>query len=71
VETNPFFRPWWNYWHTIDRKVASGEAARRYYSARESLQYLEHQVSFILMDLHMTANFLIQRTYDIDTVMNH
>ena len=35
VETNPFFRPWWNYWHTIDRKIASGEAARRYYSAKE------------------------------------
>jgi NTE family protein len=21
VETNPFFRPLWNYWHTIDRKL--------------------------------------------------
>jgi NTE family protein len=35
VETNPFFKPWWDYWHTIDREVASGEAARRYYSAKE------------------------------------
>ena len=31
TETNAFFRPWWNYWHTINREVASGEAARRYY----------------------------------------
>ena len=35
IETNPFFKPWWDYWHTIDREVASGEAARRYYSAKE------------------------------------
>ncbi|MGA7692814.1 MAG: hypothetical protein WCA61_10945, partial [Nitrososphaeraceae archaeon] len=35
AETNPFFKPWWDYWHTIDREVASGEAARRYYSAKE------------------------------------
>jgi NTE family protein len=35
VETNPIFKPWWDYWHTIDREVASGEAARRYYSAKE------------------------------------
>ena len=35
VEANPFFKPWWNYWHTINREVASGEAARRYYSAKE------------------------------------
>jgi predicted acylesterase/phospholipase RssA len=37
----------------------------------KSLQYLEHQVSFILVDLHMTANFLIQITYGIDIVTNH
>jgi NTE family protein len=35
VETNPFFKPWWNYWNTINREAASGEAARRYYSAKE------------------------------------
>jgi NTE family protein len=35
VEANSFFKPWWDYWHTINRDVASGEAARRYYSAKE------------------------------------
>jgi NTE family protein len=35
VETNPFFRPWWDYWHAFNGKIASGEAARRYYSAKE------------------------------------
>ena len=39
VETNPFFKPWWDYWHTINGKTASGEAARRYYSAREFAVY--------------------------------
>jgi NTE family protein len=29
------FKPWWDYLHSINRKVATGEAARRYYSTRE------------------------------------
>ena len=35
VDTNTFFKPWWDYWHAINRDAASGEAARRYYSAKE------------------------------------
>jgi NTE family protein len=35
IEANPFFMPWWNYWNSINRDLASGEAARRYYSAKE------------------------------------
>ncbi len=35
VEANPFFKPWWDYWHRVNRKIASGEAARRYYSSKE------------------------------------
>jgi predicted acylesterase/phospholipase RssA len=35
VETNPFFKPWWDYWHIMNKSVAAGEAARRYYSAKE------------------------------------
>ena len=35
VETNPFFKPWWDYWHAINREIATGEAARRYFSAKE------------------------------------
>lgn len=35
AETNPFFKPWWDYWHKVNRAVASGESARRYYSANE------------------------------------
>ncbi len=35
AETNPFFKPWWDYWHAINREAASGEAARRYFSAKE------------------------------------
>ena len=35
VETSPFFDKWWEYWHKVSKTIASGEAARRYYSARE------------------------------------
>jgi NTE family protein len=35
VETNPFFKSWWDYWHTVNGELASGEAARRYFSAKE------------------------------------
>jgi NTE family protein len=35
VDTNPFFKPWWEYWHAINNEIASGEAARRYFSAKE------------------------------------
>lgn len=39
VQTNPFFKPWWDYWHSINGGAASGEAARRYYSAKEFAIY--------------------------------
>ena len=35
VDTNPFFKPWWDHLHNVDKAVASGEAARRYYSSKE------------------------------------
>ena len=39
VEKNPFFKYWWNYFHSINPKLASGESARRYYSAKEFALY--------------------------------
>jgi len=39
VDINPFFKPWWDYWHTIYGNIASGEAARRYYSAKQFAVY--------------------------------
>jgi NTE family protein len=35
ADTNPWFRPWWDYLHGLDKAIATGEAARRYYSAKE------------------------------------
>jgi len=35
IEMNPFFKPWWDYWHAVNRDTASGEGARRYYSSKE------------------------------------
>jgi NTE family protein len=34
-DTNPWFKPWWDYLHSLEKAVATGEAARRYYSAKE------------------------------------
>ena len=35
ADTNPWFKPFWNYLHSVDKATATGEAARRYYSAKE------------------------------------
>ena len=36
ADANPWFKPFWDYVHNnIDKAVATGEAARRYYSAKE------------------------------------
>ena len=35
ADANPLFKPWWNHLHNIDKSVATGEAARRYYSSKE------------------------------------
>jgi NTE family protein len=35
ADANPFFKPWWDYWHAVNREIATGEAARRYFSAKE------------------------------------
>jgi NTE family protein len=34
-DTNPWFKPFWDYLHGLDKAIATGEAARRYYSAKE------------------------------------
>jgi NTE family protein len=35
ADANPWFKPFWNYLHSVDKVIATGEAARRYYSAKE------------------------------------
>jgi NTE family protein len=35
ADTNPWFKPFWDYLHNIDKAIATAEAARRYYSAKE------------------------------------
>lgn len=35
ADTNPWLKPWWDYLHSVDKAIATGEAARRYYSAKE------------------------------------
>jgi len=31
----PGFKDWWDYWHNVNPTIASGEAARRYYSTKQ------------------------------------
>src|SRR5207237_840156 len=38
-DSTPGFGCWWNFWHSIENGVAPGEAARRYYSAKEFQVY--------------------------------
>ena len=70
VDTNPFFKPWWDYWHAMNKEIASGESARRTFQLK-SLQYLEYQLSFIPMELHVTVNFMIRTIPGIAIVTNH
>ncbi len=35
VEKIPYFTYYWDFWHRLDRRIASGESARRYISSRE------------------------------------
>jgi NTE family protein len=35
ADTNPWFKLFWDCLHNLDRAIATGEAARRYYSAKE------------------------------------
>jgi len=35
ADTNAWLKPWWDYLHRLNKAVATGEAARRYYSAKE------------------------------------
>ena len=34
-DMNPYFEYYWDFWHGLDNRVASGESARRYYSTKE------------------------------------
>jgi NTE family protein len=35
ADTTPGFEDWWDYWHSINPIIASGESARRYYSTKQ------------------------------------
>jgi NTE family protein len=39
IESNPFFKYWWDYWRLITKDFATGEAARRFYATREFATY--------------------------------
>ena len=35
VENIPYFKSYWDSWHKLDKRIASGESARRYFSTKE------------------------------------
>ena len=35
VDSIPYFKDYWDFWHRADRRNASGESARRYFSTKE------------------------------------
>ena len=35
VESIPYFMDYWDYWHRLDGRIASGESARRYFTSKE------------------------------------
>jgi predicted acylesterase/phospholipase RssA len=35
ADITPGFKDWWDYWHSFNPTIASGEAARRYYSTKQ------------------------------------
>ncbi|HEU5121077.1 MAG TPA: patatin-like phospholipase family protein, partial [Candidatus Nitrosocosmicus sp.] len=35
IERSPYFNDYWDFWHSLDRRIATGESARRYFSAKE------------------------------------
>ena len=54
VESIPYFTSYWDSWRRLDRRIASGESARRYYSTKE----------FILKGV---PNVFVPRTPSLDT----
>jgi NTE family protein len=65
VEKKPFFEDWWDFWYSIYSHVASGEAARMYYSSKE-LSLLEVPNVFTPMILQCDIKFLISMIRGID-----
>ena len=59
ADTNPWFKPWWDYFHSIDKSIATGEAARRYYSAKEFAMSGYTKCFFSSHTQRMTTDFLI------------
>jgi NTE family protein len=35
IENIPYFTQYWDYWRRLDKRIASGESARRYFSTKE------------------------------------
>ena len=70
IESNPFFKPWWDYWHAVNRETATGEAQDDFIRLR-SLQRMEYRPSFILLFHHLTRGFFNRAIHGSSIVTNH
>ncbi len=63
TEKNPYFEAWWDYLHSINDNIASGEAARRYYSSKE-FSFVGVPNVFVPMIPHYDKKFFdVQNTW--------
>jgi predicted acylesterase/phospholipase RssA len=58
VDSNPWFKPWWDYLNNINNAIATGEAAEDTIQ-RGNLPYPEYQTYFLLSHLCLITSFLI------------
>jgi NTE family protein len=70
VDIIPGFSSWWDYWHSINRALASGEAARRYYSSKEFAVFGVPNVSPHYRQ-NRIKNSVIFTIRGIGTIVNH
>jgi NTE family protein len=57
ASNNPYFSAWWDYWCSVNENIASSEAARRYYSAKQFSMTGVSNV-FLPLPIRMDMKFL-------------
>jgi hypothetical protein len=67
---NPYFEYHWNFWHTLDESIASGESARRYYSTKEFI-IMEFPTCLGQKYQNQIIDSLIHQTLGMFMITNH
>ena len=70
VESNPFFKQWWDYWHAINGELRL-EKLQDDTIQPKNLRCTEYQCLLILIGLDMTAGIMIHKIHGTVIIMNH